>query len=57
MSEWIEWAGGERPVPGKIVEVKDKAGFHYDTPSDWLDWEHINCTTDIIAYRIIKDTQ
>lgn len=57
MSEWIEWAGGECPVPGKMIEVKDKAGFHYDTPSDWLDWEHINCTTDIIAYRIIKDTQ
>lgn len=56
MSEWIEWQGGENPARGKMVEVKDRGRAHYDSPSDRLDWEHINCTTDIIAYRIVKET-
>ena len=55
MREWIEWSGGEPPVPfGVEVEVKLR---DRDLPpfkgSKW-DWSHMGNRTDIIAYRIVN---
>ena len=56
---WIEWHGGENPVPGKAVqtimtgETKDK----FDpcrTLSDDLIWSHFGKFSDIIFYRVLN---
>lgn len=56
-NEWIEWAGGECPVPDDRaeVEVKFRDGqVHRDNcPSDWT-WADRGQSLDIIAYRIVK---
>lgn len=60
---WIEWSGGECPVfHGQGVCVL----LRLETPSDphvdeWhraeaWDWEHNGGCTDIIAYRIYKES-
>lgn len=56
--EWIEWSGGENPVPGERVEIRTRydadrsavgrsSTFHWQWFSDNSDYEG-----DIIAYRI-----
>lgn len=54
MSEWVEWHGGENPVPGKMVEVRLRTGdeFTGSDLSDHATWKHIWGDGDIIAYRI-----
>lgn len=56
MNDWIEWSGGECPVPDDTIidvqfrnEVKCK-GF---SASRWA-WEHIDEPSDIVAYRVVK---
>lgn len=56
MSDWIEWNGGECPVPpGTRVEVRLKAGTEDD--SGWSDdWDWSDCGGHaIVAYRIIEE--
>jgi len=55
---WIEWGGGECPVPGDTqVEVMLRSGACLrNQPAKWLDWKKSGHSSDIIAYRIIKDT-
>jgi len=68
--EWIEWNGGECPVPrDTIVEVKLRCGdvmgtSHTLTAGDWCksedfpdepsQWEHVGWADDIIAYRKVN---
>lgn len=58
MGEWIEWAGGERPVPPETkVEVRFRCGKEDDfyTAGVWeWDWDRGNTQYDIVAYRVIE---
>ena len=51
---WIEWAGGECPVPGQMVEWKDRDGpAGYRRLADSLRWTDEGDCADIIAYRLV----
>lgn len=64
--EWIEWNGGECPVPkGTLVDVRLRSGVEgFGTPAgEWgigvgtgnaaaRDWQHTGVRGDIIAYRL-----
>lgn len=55
MSEWIEWKGGDCPVPvGTLVQVKFLDGDTDEQLSGDLrwDWLHDGSAGDIIAYRL-----
>ena len=62
---WIEWSGGENPVPGQRVDVETRGtGIWRDWLSEqwgtsWLVEEHedLNCADAIIAYRILPQTE
>lgn len=51
---WIEWSGGENPVPGQMVDVTwpDQTVSH-SAPSDQWGWEHDGDAGNIIAYRVV----
>ena len=55
---WIEWKGGECPVPkGVFVDVYHKDGGRYSNQPAGMsgfseNWDHRNCDGDIIAYRL-----
>lgn len=66
-TDWIEWAGGECPVPPMtMVQMKIRGDDVISSPTpagfwslvvDW--WKHeespaFGNTRDIIAYRIVK---
>ena len=51
--EWIEWSGGENPVPGKVVGYRCKSGESYVFHSETIRWAHQDASDDIIAYRIV----
>ena len=63
-SDWIEWHGGENPVPGAMVEVKlrmDDGGPRHEptASSDRYRWNHLKTddhasNADIIAYRVVS---
>ncbi len=59
MEGWIEWAGGENPVPGKKVKYKLRDGDESRKPvlSDDLRWEMVDDSyaADIIAYRVVEE--
>lgn len=50
---WIEWKGGEMPVPaGTKVDVKFRAGSQdCRDAKDWY-WFHHKVASDIVAYRL-----
>lgn len=51
--DWIEWAGGERPVPEiAIVDVQLRGGYTARKNGAGLDWDHRGMGTDIVAYRL-----
>ncbi|EOO0160698.1 hypothetical protein BO117_RS13770 [Escherichia coli] len=54
---WIEWAGGENPVPGKIIKYKMRSGIKsvgcYGSQS--VRWKHVGSGDDIIAYRVVEE--
>ncbi|MDU4747732.1 MAG: hypothetical protein E6X99_16095 [Pantoea sp.] len=55
---WIEWGGGECPVPeGVKAEIKFRDGdcAELDTWLDILEWRQKGYGSDIIAYRIIPE--
>ncbi len=57
---WIEWHGGENPVPGKKVNVRMRGYSLHDTAvweADRQDWTYdpeLGDAQDIIAYRIVR---
>lgn len=62
MSDWIEWAGGECPVPDRtqiLVRFRfengaGNEGDYSEGPED-LRWSHVGSWGDIVAYRLSKD--
>ena len=54
MSDWIEWTGGENPVPGQKVDVKARSPHSGGTNlyADSLGWSRQYMDDDIIAYRL-----
>lgn len=56
---WIEWSGGECPVPpGKIVDLKLRKGsITTNYPAGSAQWDHRSedNDTDIMAYRTIPE--
>lgn len=56
MSEWIEWKGGECPVPSRTpVEVRFRSGGVFkDAASGWR-WDHTGQGGDLVAYRIAQE--
>ena len=58
VGEWIEWRGGENPVPGQVVNTLHRSGRETKRfLSDHMFWDHNLETsdTDIIAYRPMED--
>ena len=58
MTNWIEWNGGECPVPaGTIVDVKYRDGDEETNHAgSWIKcWVNDGMLQDIIAYRIHTD--
>lgn len=59
-SEWIEWKGGECPVPlDATVFVKTRSGGVLDPLNDFascFDWDWLGADhpMDIVAYRVVK---
>ena len=54
LSEWIEWSGGELPVPDRQrVEVEIRNGIRVITFADACEWEHDFGPADIIRYRVV----
>lgn len=57
-NEWIEWNGGECPVPyGTKVDFIYRDGYKTSNRIVWLDfnhntWSHLNDNEDIVAYRV-----
>lgn len=56
---WIEWNGGECPVPADVLmEVKFKSGGSARTwDATMLRWAHTQGRSDIVAYRSIASEQ
>lgn len=55
MNDWIEWHGGECPVPhGTEVEVKCADGGVGRRAAGMLIWSHFFSKGDIVAYRVVK---
>lgn len=54
MSEWIEWKGGECPVPaGTVVDYMLRDGeVVKSVEADQLRWDFNGWQSDIIAYRL-----
>lgn len=53
---WIEWNGGECPVPeDMMVEVRFRAGDICDDKNGgYWTWRQYNCSSDIVAYRVVQ---
>ena len=51
---WIPWAGGECPVPDKVVWLKFRNGaaLFIGRSANSLNWKHNGSRHDIIAYRV-----
>ena len=60
MGDWIEWKGGERPVPpGTWVEIRYRSGETETDGATMFGWGHYstpdNACWDIVAYRVVSD--
>ena len=54
---WIPWSGGECPVHGRVpVEIQAKSGRKQTGPAEVWEWRHFGHRGDIIAYRIVKES-
>lgn len=54
-SEWIEWNGGDRPVPSSTeIEALTGSGRKLEGRADEYEWTHSGSRHDIIAYRVVK---
>ena len=54
---WIDWVGGNNPVPGKKVMLMWRNGgkSSYAFNSEGFIWTHGESTHDIIAYRVVEE--
>ena len=52
---WIEWRGGDCPVPGgEIVMIKIRSGEALGPePAENYDWHSLDEGSDIMAYRVM----
>ncbi len=59
MSDWIEWNGGENPVPGKRVNVKFRDGWvgPNGEESEFWGWGQNGLAGDIAAYQVVDEEQ
>lgn len=55
--DWIEWEGGENPVPSQNVEVRTRSGQTFTANSDTFVWHVYGLHFDIIAYRVIGESE
>ena len=56
---WIEWVGGECPVPGDtevLIKCKSEGAWDYlcKQRADEVSWTHDDSMLDVIAYRLHK---
>jgi len=51
---WIEWSGGDNPVPGNEVELVFRDDQEMVYSSNFMDWSSDGRCGDIIRYRVIK---
>lgn len=59
---WIEWGGGECPVPGDtevLIKCKSEGAWDYRRKqrADEVAWTHDDSVLDVIAYRLHKPQQ
>lgn len=59
---WIEWGGGECPVPGDtevLIKCKSEGAwdFRRKQRADGVSWTHNDSALDVIAYRLHKPTK
>lgn len=56
---WIEWNGGECPVPaGTLVDYQMCGGAEErNVPASGLRWSHMVCSSDIVAYRVVGEAK
>ena len=53
---WIEWGGGENPVPGATVEFRVFSAYSpSEAEANFLRWDHKGVSGDIVAYRVTKE--
>lgn len=55
--DWIQWNGGENPVPEQPVEVIFRGfTYVYEDASEVFDWTHVpdEHDVDIVLYRVLK---
>lgn len=51
---WIEWCGGENPVPGATVEYQMRDDDTSECDANLLRWGHDDTSGDILAYKVMK---
>lgn len=56
MSDWVEWNGGERPVPNDaLVEVRFRDGeVSAGAEAAYFWWDHRGKASDIVAYSVVQ---
>lgn len=59
---WIEWSGGECPVPGDtevLIKCKSEGAwdYRYKQRADEVSWTHDDSMLDVIAYRLHKQKE
>jgi len=52
---WIEWNGGENPVPGAYVEYRMRNSETCEDEADDLRWDHHGTAGDIVAYKVTRE--
>ena len=58
MSDWIEWKGGECPVPSDtLVEVRTRGCGKVGGMAGALMWGHQGDLGDIVAYRVVAPAE
>lgn len=54
---WIEWKGGECPVPiGTFMDIRLRDGsvFQRQVVTNELRWSSIESSADIVAYKVVE---
>ena len=56
-NKWIEWRGGECPVPGDtLVNVRLRSGnVSRSTRAAIHHWDQIGSLVDVVAYRVVQE--
>lgn len=51
---WVNWYGGDNPVPARVVKVVTRGGGTYTMLSDHVaGWKHVGAKTDVVAYQVM----